>query len=60
MQTQRSKAINEVNDTVTLGKSQFRLSHLRSITEDEAIKHYTSVGNQTRIINAWKIANKKK
>ncbi len=52
--------VSEQNDIVTIGKSQFRLSYLRSVTIEEAVEHYQSACHDDRVRNAWKRANKKK
>lgn len=52
--------MNEKNGILTIGKSQFLLSKLRSVTLLEAIDHYKDMCHEDRIRNAWKRANKKK
>lgn len=52
--------VDKANDVVTLGKSQFRLSYLKSVTIKEAIEHYKRMCHEDRIRNAWKRANNKK
>lgn len=53
-------SMNEKDGVLIIGKSQFLLSKLRSVTILEAVEHYKSMCHEDRIRNAWKRANKKK
>lgn len=52
--------INEQSNVLTIGKTQFNLAHLRSITLEEAVKTIGGRVHEDRVRNAWKRANKKK
>lgn len=52
--------LNEKTGYLKIGKSEFLLSNLRSVTLEEAIEQYKPMCPEDRIRNAWKRANKKK
>lgn len=52
--------IIEKDGVIRLGKSQFLVSYLQSVTMEEAIEHYKTIAHDDRIRNAWKRANRKK
>lgn len=51
--------MSESNEWITLGKTQFSVSYLVSVSEDEAIKLLSKDNvHGDRVRNAWKQANK--
>ena len=53
--------VNEKEDKIRLGKSEFTLSNLRNVTLEEAILGLTNkFVDENRVRNAWKRANRKK
>ena len=45
--------------TIRIGKSEFSVEFLKSVTEAKAVKTFKNI-DENRVINAWKQANKKK
>lgn len=50
----------EKDGVIRLGRTQFLVSYLQSVTMEEAIEHYKKIAQEDRIRNAWKRANRKK
>jgi hypothetical protein len=51
----------EKDGVIKLGKSQFSVVYLQSVTIDEAVENLTNkFVHADRVRNAWKRANKKK
>lgn len=57
----KNEILNEKDNYIKLGNSQFDLANLRSVTMEEAIAGLTRPHcPEDRVRNAWKRANRKK
>lgn len=53
--------VNEKDNVIRLGRSNFSLSYLRDVTLEDAIATLTNqFVDENRVRNAWKRANRKK